>query len=332
MATIGTVTRKTPVRSSRVVSRLKALGALFLMAVMVWDLLFTIAFYRRPLWVIDETLHVRLSMAGIHSEFVKVGPYRVHYFVGGKGQPLLLIHGLGSRSEDWTPEMPDYAKKGFRVYAIDLLGCGRTDHPDIAYTIQEQVELVQGFMEALHLQKTDVIGWSMGGWIALKFATEHPENVRRLVVMDSAGLSFKTGLTPQVFEPRTIPQLQQLEELLVPHPHQLPDFFNHALLRAMEKNFRVVHRTVASMLTGKDLLDGHLRQLEVPVLIQWGEQDTLIPESVAFRMHQAIRQSVLELYSGCGHIGPATCASRMVPRVIDFLDSKPPAAGGVAHF
>ena len=72
------------------------------------------------------------GIAGFHSEYVRVGPYRVHYFVGGQGTPLLLIHGLGARSEDWTPEMPVYAKNGFRVYAIDLLGCGRTDRPDIA--------------------------------------------------------------------------------------------------------------------------------------------------------------------------------------------------------
>ncbi len=85
-------------------------------------------------------MHARLKLAGIDSKFVTVGPYRVHYFVGGKGKPLLLIHGLGSRSEDWTPQMPAYVKSGFRVYAIDLLGCGRTDHPDIAYTIQQQTD------------------------------------------------------------------------------------------------------------------------------------------------------------------------------------------------
>ena len=318
-------------RSSRSRSRLKALGAAILLVIMIWDLLLTVAFYRRPMWVIDEVMHARLSMAGIHSKFVKVGPYRVHYFVGGNGPPLLLIHGLGSRSEDWTPEMPDYAKT-YRVYALDLLGCGRTDHPDIAYTIQQQTDLIEGFTEALHLPKMNVIGWSMGGWIALDFAIEHPEKVDRLVVMDSAGLSFKTNLTPQVFEPRTVPQLKQLEELLVPHPRDLPAFFDRALLRAMQKNFRVVHRTVDSMLTGKDLLDSKLRQIKMPVLIVWGEQDALVPTSVALRMHQAIPQSVLQIYSGCGHIGPAICSSRIVPHVVDFLHSNPPATGGIYHY
>ena len=254
MATLGTSAPNRS-RNARFRSFLKGLGISFLLVVMVWDVIFSIAFYRRPLWVIDEVLHARLWLAGIKSEFVTVGPYRVHYFVGGHGIPLLLIHGLGSRSEDWTPEMPDYAGKGFRVYAIDLLGCGRTDHPDIAYTIQQQTDLIHGFLDAVHVQQADVIGWSMGGWIALQFALQHPASVRRLVVMDSAGLSFQTELTPEIFEPRTVPELKRLEALFVPHPYALPGFFNRALLRAMQRNFFVVHRTVASMLSGKDLLD-----------------------------------------------------------------------------
>ena len=303
-----------------------------LLLVMIVDMVLTVLFYKRPLWVMDEAMHARLKLSGIDSRFVMVGPYRVHYFVGGKGRPLLLIHGLGSRSEDWTPEMPGYVKSGFRVYAIDLLGCGRTDHPDIAYTIQQQADLIDGFLSAVHLQKVDLIGWSMGGWVALEFALEHPQSIRRLVVMDSAGLSFQTTLTPKIFEPHTIPELKQLESLLVEHPPSLPAFFNRALLRAMQRNFLVVHRTVASMVAGKDLLDGRVGRIHAPVLILWGEQDTLIPPNVALRMHQAIPQSVLEIFSGCGHIGPATCAGRMVPHVVDFLRSEPPPASGMYHY
>lgn len=332
MAALDSTSLKRAARKSRSRSILKDVAISFLLAVMIWDVVFTVIFYKRPLWVIDEAMHARLSMAGIHSEFITVGPYRVHYFSGGKGRPLLLIHGLGSRAEDWTPEMPEYVKKGFRVYAIDLLGCGRTDHPDIAYTIQQQTNLVHGFLDAVHVPQADVIGWSMGGWIALQLAIEHPASVGRLVVMDSAGLSFKTDLTPEIFEPHTVPQLKQLEALLVPHPYALPAFFNRALLRAMQRNFRVVHRTVDSMLAGKDLLDEKLQEIRVPVLIVWGEQDTLIPPAVGHRMHRAIPQSVLQLYSGCGHIGPATCAGRIVPHVIEFLHSDPPASGGFEKY
>lgn len=332
MPTLTTTTPKRAARKARIPAWLKGFGIACLLAAMVGDLVLSILFYRRPLWVIDEAIHARLTMAGVHSEFVTAGPYRVHYFVGGKGTPLLLIHGLGSRSEDWTPEIPGYVNKGFRVYALDLLGCGRTDHPDIAYTIQQQTDLIQGFLAAVHVPRADVVGWSLGGWIAFQFALQHPESVRRLVVMDSAGLSFPTTLTPQIFEPRTMEQLKRLEVLLLPHPHALPGFFDRALLRAMQRNFFVVHRTVQSMVAGKDLLDGQLKNVQVPVLIVWGENDTLIPPHVALRMHQAMPQSVLEIYSGCGHIGPATCADSIVPHVVDFLKSGPPPSGGIYRY
>ncbi len=316
-------------RQSRAFMALKRLGIVCGLTVAIAGIAFAILLYRRPLWLIDEATHARLAMAGIHSEYVMAGSYRVHYFVGGHGKPLLLIHGLGSRSEDWTPEMVAYVKNGFRVYAIDLLGCGRTDHPDIAYTMRQQADLIHRFLDAVHVHKTDLIGWSMGGWVALEFTLQHPRSVRRMVLMDSAGLWFQTSLTPDVLEPRTVPQLKRLEVLLMPLPPNLPEFLQRDLVHAMQRNYPVVHRALDSMLSEKDELDGCLGQLRMPVLLVWGAQDELIPPSVGLRMHGMIPQSVLELYFGCGHIGPATCADRIVPRVIDFLRSRPPMAGGI---
>ena len=310
----------------------KRLGVVCVSILLIAVIVLSILFYLRPLWVIDEAMHARLGLAGIHSEYVRVGPYRVHYFVGGQGKPLLLIHGLGARTEDWTPQMPAYAKNGFRVYAIDLLGSGQTDHPDIAYTMQQQAGLVRGFLDTIHVQQADVIGWSMGGWVALEFALEHPDRVHRLVAMDSAGLWFQNSLTPDVLEPRNVPQLMQLESLLMPRTPYIPGFFQRDMLRAMQRNFPVVHRTLESMLSEKDELDGRLGQLGMPVLFVWGAQDALIPPSVGLRMHNQIPQSVLQLYSGCGHLGPAICAGRIVPKVLEFLHSEPPMTGGMYQY
>ena len=291
-----------------------------------------ISFYEHPLWVMDRGVYLRLRMAGIGSQYVEVGPYRVHYFVGGKGQPLLLIHGLGARAEDWAPELPGYVRRGFRVYAIDLLGSGDTSHPNIAYSIQQQADLVQSFMNVMHLRQADVAGWSMGGWIALDFTVEHPERVSRLVVMDSAGLLFQASFDPSVFTPGNRRQLTELTALLTPNPTAAPAFVDRAVIRRLSGNYWVVRRMLRSMLTRKDLLEGRLEQIHVPVLIVWGAQDTLIPPSVGEEMHQAMPQSVLELYRGCGHIAPATCAKSIEPRVADFLRSDPPMAGATLHF
>ncbi|MHB8301813.1 MAG: alpha/beta fold hydrolase [Acidobacteriaceae bacterium] len=299
-------------------------------------LLFAVAscgfFYWRPVTVADGIVRLRLRMAGFDSRYVQVGPYRVHYFVGGTGKPLLLIHGLGGRAEDWAPEMPAYTKHGFRVYAIDLLGCGRTSRPDIAYSMQQQADMVNGFLDALHVQQADVAGWSMGGWVAMMLTLAHPERVRRLVLMDSAGLLFKAKVGPSIFEPKTRAQLARLWDMLTPKARPIPSFVGRDALRWMERNAWVTHRTVKAMLQGHDLLDGRLGQIHVPVLIVWGAQDALIPPSSGEQMHREMLQSVLELYQGCGHLAPATCAERIVPRVRTFLDSAPPMAGGTYRY
>ncbi len=311
---------------------MKRIATVFVLIVMVADIILSVVFYRHPVWIINEALDARLRLAGFRSEYVRVGTYRVHYFVGGEGTPLLLIHGLGARSEDWTPEMPAYAKNGFRVYAIDLLGCGRTDRPDIAYTLGEQVELIRGFLTSVQLEKTDVVGWSLGGWVALEFALRHPERVNRLVAMDSAGLKFKTDLSPEILEPNTVPQLEQLEAVLMAHHYYIPGFVQRDLLRTMKSNRTVVHRTLESLLREEGDFSTRLSQLQMPVLLVWGQQDELIPPGAGMQMHGAIPQSVLELYAGCGHMGPAICADRMVPRVVDFLRSQPPMARGEFNY
>ncbi|MHB1959322.1 MAG: alpha/beta fold hydrolase [Acidobacteriaceae bacterium] len=328
MATTSPTTPATTATPSAAYMTLKRGITAIVAIVIVAGIILSAVFYRHPVWTINQAMDARLRLAGFHGEYVRVGSYRVHYFVGGKGKPLVLIHGLGARSEDWTPEMPVYARNGFRVYAIDLLGCGRTDRPDIAYTIEEQVDLIQGFLNAVHVEKADVMGWSMGGWVALEFALQHPQRVDRLVTMDSAGLKFKTDLSPEILEPNTVPQLERLEAVLMAHRYYIPEFVQRDLLRTMERNRPAVRRTLQSLLREEGDFAGRLGQLQMPVLLVWGQQDELIPPVVGKQLHDAIRQSVLELYSDCGHMGPATCADRMTPRVIDFLRSQPPMAGG----
>ncbi len=328
MATLNTALKKIATRRPGPWSRNRRAARYAGLGILVVLFLFGIVFYERPLWVVDQGIYLQFAMDGIHSEYAQVGPYRVHYFVGGRGTPLLLIHGLGARAEDWAPDISKFTQNGFRVYAIDLLGCGRTDHPDIAYSIQQQVDMVRKFLDVLHIQQADVAGWSLGGWVALKLASESPQRVQRLVLYDSAGLTFYASFDPKVFTPADRAGLEQLHGLLVPHPASIPEFLALDILRRLQKNYWVVHRMVHSILTGADRMDGRLNSVSVPVLIAWGAQDTLIPPTTADVMHQEMPQSVLELYAGCGHTAPATCADRMIPNTVKFLQSHPPMTGG----
>ena len=83
----------------------------------------------RPLELLFTVLQVKLSFDGISSHYRNIDGYRIHYFEGGSGPTMVLIHGLGSRAEDWAKLMPQLVQGGRHVYAIDMLGYGRSRDP-----------------------------------------------------------------------------------------------------------------------------------------------------------------------------------------------------------
>jgi pimeloyl-ACP methyl ester carboxylesterase len=285
---------------------------------------FVILAWRNPFWLVDRQTDARLRLHGVHSRYVKVDGYQLHYLVGGSGRPLLLVHGLGSRGEDWANLIPELIAGGNRVYALDLLGYGDSAQPrDAQYSIPQEAAIVEGFLDSQHLRQVDVAGWSMGGWIALQVALHQPQRVRRLVLLDSAGLRFQLSFDPALFQPASPQDLAKLEELLFPHPRPLPGFLAMAMLRRGDHVGWVVRRSVQSMMTGQDLVDGKLGALTMPVLIGWGDQDKLIPISVGYQLHKEILQSALDVYAGCGHLAPQECVSQVGPSVVDFLNAQP---------
>jgi pimeloyl-ACP methyl ester carboxylesterase len=307
----ATESTRRAVRIAAVVLLLSALG-------------FVLLAWRNPLWLVDRQIDARLRLNGVRSNYVTVNGYKMHYLVGGSGRPLLLVHGLGSRGEDWANLIPQLINNGNRVYALDLLGYGDSEQPrDARYSISQQAAMVEGFLDSQHLQQVDMAGWSMGGWIAMQVALQQPQRIRRLVLLDSAGLRFQLSFDPALFQPASPLDLVKLEEILIPHPRPLPGFLAMAMLRRGDHVGWVVRRSVQSMMTGEDLVDGKLGALTMPVLIGWGDQDKLIPLSVGYRLHQEILQSVLDVYDGCGHLAPQDCVSQVGPSVVDFLNAQP---------
>jgi pimeloyl-ACP methyl ester carboxylesterase len=126
------------------------------------------------------------------------------------------------------------------------------------------------------------------------------------------------------FEPTTIPAVQHLYRLLMPQPTDLPGFLARDMVNKFKQLNWVVDRSARSMFRGDDLLDGKLGRLQMPTLIIWGKQDHLIPLATGISLHQQISQSALEIYDGCGHLAPGQCASRIGPRLVDFLQGKEP--------
>jgi pimeloyl-ACP methyl ester carboxylesterase len=116
----------------------------------------------------------------------EVGGIRLAYQVSGSPEapPLVLLHALGEGATDWDGVLSAFARN-WRVYALDQRGHGRSDWPG-DYSLELMRADVLGFLDALALDRVDLIGHSMGGIVAYLFAEEHPERVGRLVLEDVA--------------------------------------------------------------------------------------------------------------------------------------------------
>ena len=114
--------------------KMKTLGRLVLLCV-VLGLLLAVAFYIRPIGVMQQGTHFGLFLSRVQSNYVLTPEGRVHYYeaeprISGGGIPLVLVHGLGDRDEAWAPMLKRLKRAGFHVYAPDLLGYGRSPLTD----------------------------------------------------------------------------------------------------------------------------------------------------------------------------------------------------------
>jgi pimeloyl-ACP methyl ester carboxylesterase len=304
-----------------------------LIAVLLLAVIGGLIFLRYPLWVGDQVIRFHLWRSGVKSDYIEVGDYRLHYFEaaprdGSGGTPLLLVHGLGARGEDWAELMPGLAAAGFHVYAPDLLGYGRSPRPDVNYSISMEEATVVQFMQAVGLRRADVGGWSMGGWIAMKLTLDHPEMVNRLVVYDSAGVYFPAEDMADVFTPNDTAGVRRLIGALSPRPVNMPEFVAKAALRKLQRNQWVIRRSVVQMMAGRDLLDFRLYGIQQPTLVVWGSRDDLIPLEAGRRIHQSIPGSVLDVVEGCGHLAPSECWEPVLKSTVEFLKADPAMRGG----
>jgi len=281
-----------------------------------------IGFWLRPLSFFNGFTELQLRLSGASSLTVTVSGYRIHYYTLGpeEGAAVVLVHGLGGRAEDWRNLAPYLAQAGYRVYMPDLPGYGRSEKPaSFSYSVPDEASVVVGFFDALGLKQVDLGGWSMGGWIVQRVAAAHPDRVVKLMLFDSAGLYAKPAWNTGLFTPTSPDELEELDVLLMPNPPKVPGFIARDILRRSKRNAWVIHRAMDSMLTGRDVTDGLLPAMKMPVLIVWGSADLITPLSLGEKMHSLIPQSELDVVHGCGHLAPSQCTAQIGPVVIAFL-------------
>ncbi|WP_170769435.1 haloalkane dehalogenase [Ruegeria lacuscaerulensis] len=117
------------------------------------------------------------------SKYIEVNGQKIHYVDEGKGAPILFLHGNPTSSYLWRNIIP-YAAKGHRAIAMDLIGMGKSDKPDIPYRFVDHVPFVDGFIKALGLTNVILVIHDWGSALGFHYASRHPENIRGIAFME----------------------------------------------------------------------------------------------------------------------------------------------------
>ena len=255
----------------------------------------------------------------------------------GSGHPVLLIHGSGpgvSAWANWRLVMPELAQQA-RVIAPDMVGFGFTDRPEgQQYSMDEWVKQAVGVLDApLGIAKTDLVGNSFGGALALALTIRHPERVRRLVLMGSVGVPFPItkglddvwGYTPSFENMRRIMDVFAYDRNLV--NDELARLRYEASIRpGFQESFSAMfpaprQRWVDAMCSA----EADIRALPHQVLIVHGRDDQVIPLSTSLTLSQWIPRSQLHVFGQCGHWTQIEHSARFARLVRDFLAEASPA-------
>ncbi|HEX9036486.1 MAG TPA: alpha/beta hydrolase [Ktedonobacterales bacterium] len=244
---------------------------------------------------------------------------RLHYLSCGAGDPLLLLHGRGGAGAQFARLFPALAAQR-RVLTVDLPGWGLSDKPPFTgRDIRDALRLWTGgalaLMDALGLNRVDLLGHSMGGLAALSLALDYPERVDRLILVDSGGLGRTTPFDVRLFywlaPERLSPLLGKnfMARMLAlddPRYRTVRDEafdFTWALNNQpdiLASGARAFNTWVSPLGVHFDLRD-RLRELEMPALLLWGERDRVIPYAEALQARRRIAHGRLVAFTRCGH-------------------------------
>jgi pimeloyl-ACP methyl ester carboxylesterase len=263
--------------------------------------------------------------------FIEVDGARIHYLDEGSGPPLLLIHGLAGQMRHFTYSLLDRLKSDYRVVILDRPGSGySTRPPQGSAAISAQARTIARFAKALGLERSLIVGHSLGGAIALSLALDHPEQVGglaliapathpqehvspvfRALVIRSALLRWLVAWT--LATPLSI-RNGALALKIVFGPEPVPaDFATRGggLLTLRPRSFIGASRDLVAVVDDFDAMPARYQSLTVPVGILFGASDRILdPAAHGEALAKKLRGADFELIEGGGHMIPMTAAER----------------------
>ena len=275
-------------------------------------------------------------------DFLEVRGIRLHVRDRGpRAAPaLLMLHGFGSSLHTWQP-WADALEDQMRVISVDLPGAGLSaPDPTGDYADERSLDILLALLDHLQIERISLLGNSLGGRMAWRFAVAHPERVDRLVLISPDGFAspgFEYGKAPEV------PALLRLMRYALPKsvlrmnlkvayadPQQLTDAAvtrYHDLLLAPGNRTAMLERMAQVMLEQPEPL---LARIEAPTLLVWGERDAMIPFSNADDSLAALPDARLVSFADLGHVPHEEAPMRALEPVRAFLAGDSSAGAGQA--
>jgi pimeloyl-ACP methyl ester carboxylesterase len=261
----------------------------------------------------------------------------VHYVEAGHGPATALVHGLGGFAESWRHNIPELARHG-RVIALDLPGFGRSGKPRRAYTAAFLARALDGFLGAIGVEHVRLVGHSLGGAVAARYALDYPGRVERLALIGAAVPGFE--LRPSwVYRTLSLPGVGEilasfltrqicakgLERCFAqPDSEEIRFFVEHEFAARTSLEGRAAYlsllRTVKDdFITGAEAYRAALGRLGRNVLVIHGRDDRVVPMAHASRIVEGLGVAEPRWLDRCGHFPQIEHAGAVNGYLRDFL-------------
>lgn len=249
----------------------------------------------------------------LERRYTKVGGYRIRSLhAGAAGPPLVLLHGLAGSHRWWRYVLPALARR-FEVVVPELVGFGGSRPAPRQPDMPGMASVVDEWLVRNGLERTDLIGHSMGGEVAIHLAAGRPERIRRLVLVSAAGIPRDVSAGAAA---RLATELTRLRAW------GRRSFVATIGVDALRAGPFTLYRTLRHLLA--DDVRPLLPQVRQPTLLLWGANDPITPVRDAHVMRAALPNARLHVVAGASHNVMADRPEEFVRVVVDFLDEPEP--------
>jgi pimeloyl-ACP methyl ester carboxylesterase len=261
---------------------------------------------------------------------VQVDGAQIGYRRTGSGRPFLVLNGFAATSADWDPSFIDALASSNELILLDHRGIGSSTDDGKSFDIARLADDAAHVIETLGFDRTSVLGWSMGGFIAQTLALEHPNRVNKLILLSTDGGGTdadraSAAVWSQLIDTSGTPHEQARRLLSLLFPSDLAEsiyreFGDMVAAARARLSPDLVNRQAAAMEAWhRNGLGSRLQEINGPVLIATGSEDVVIPPSNALKLVNAIPSAWLAQFPGGGHAFMAQYPRPLADLINGFL-------------